>query len=132
MSAPAWLIRRLRIIVKDPARALAIPSTATDPYPPTLTAARRLSRSRQTGGKGTVSPKGIFFFFKSARTTFSRRPGLFPHLPSLTAPWLEPHAQAQASHWPGEGHSSFLRLRLPGTGRGELWVPGMCPLRLWV
>lgn len=63
MSAPAWLIRRLRIIVKDPARALAIPSTATDPYPPTLTAARRLSWSRQTGGKGTVSPKGIFFFF---------------------------------------------------------------------
>lgn len=82
--------------------------------------------------EGDCFSKGDFFFFKSARTTFSRRPGLFPHLPSLTAPWLEPHAQAQASHWPGEGHSSFLRLRLPGTGQGELWVPGMCPLRLWV
>lgn len=131
MSAPAWLIRRLRIMVKDPARALAIPSTATDPNPHGGTAAVLVQADRW---EGDCFSKGdfFFFFFKSARTTFSRRPGLFPHLPSLTAPWLEPHAQAQASHWPGEGHSSFLRLRLPGTGQGELWVPGMCPLRLRV
>lgn len=60
MSAPAWLIRRLRIIVKDPARALAIPSTATDPYPHGGTAAVLVQADRW---EGDCFSKGDFFFF---------------------------------------------------------------------
>lgn len=47
-------------MVKDPARALAIPSTATDPYPHGGTAAVLVQADRW---EGDCFSKGDFFFF---------------------------------------------------------------------
>lgn len=69
----------------------------------------------------------FFFFYKSARTTFSRSPGQFPHPAALTL-----LARAQGSPWAGEGGSSFLRLRLRALwgGAGGSVGTWMCPLTL--